>query len=347
MNYWRLIEYLMKYLCSLALLSCSSVGVCRCSLPQISHYSFFNALNTFFCQLEMYLMFSINQTFSFDVTCLGLHEACGYAPIGSDGASSASTQPKAPDAVLLGAAPALDGKRSPFQPPAARPLQGPWPQMGSSCQLFEKAAPGWAASPGRGGPWPPPGCARRVTHGAGRRRPGFWEAHAGSLRVDGKLALRPGLINCGDSSLDWTAPRLGWALHCRASGATAVSCRLAGVLDPSRGCPQGLEQLQLHNLPFWIWLPLLLGGSGMHTPPPEPPADRAGAALEVSGTPGGAAEQTHHPDPVPGGKIRLCMGTSALDGCSPVHGDSAPLAFRGVVLLQSHGTRVAFCFVFP
>lgn len=117
MNYWRLIEYLMKYLCSLALLSCSSVGVCRCSLPQISHYSFFNALNMFFCQLEMYLMFSINQTFSFDVTCLGLREACGYAPIGSDGVSSASTQPKAPDAVLLREPPLLTASAALSSPP--------------------------------------------------------------------------------------------------------------------------------------------------------------------------------------------------------------------------------------
>lgn len=67
----------MKYHCSLALCLCSPVDVRRCSLPETSHYSYFYALNMFFYQLEMDLMFNINQTSSLGVTCLGLLGACG------------------------------------------------------------------------------------------------------------------------------------------------------------------------------------------------------------------------------------------------------------------------------
>lgn len=115
----------MKYHCSLALFLCSSVGVCRCSLPDMSHCSYFYALNMFFYQLEMYLMFNINQMFSFDVTCLGLLEACGYTPICFNSvwivpvALKCKHITNAPGAMLLRAVPALNGKGNPFQHPAA------------------------------------------------------------------------------------------------------------------------------------------------------------------------------------------------------------------------------------
>lgn len=67
----------MKYHCSLALCLCSPVDVRCCSLPETSHYGYFYALNMFFYQLEMDLMFNINQTSSLGVTCLGLLGACG------------------------------------------------------------------------------------------------------------------------------------------------------------------------------------------------------------------------------------------------------------------------------
>jgi len=73
-------------------------------------------------------MFIINQMFSFDVTCLGLLEACGYAPFVSTGSClyllhpNASTQPNAPGATVLRAVPALNGKGSPFRHLLSVPL---------------------------------------------------------------------------------------------------------------------------------------------------------------------------------------------------------------------------------
>lgn len=112
---------------------------------------------------------------------------------------------------------------------------------------------------------------------AGWRWWGSWDSHADSLCVNGKLAVRPGLINFSDSSLDRTAPSLDQTLHCHICGTTAVSCQLEGVLDPTRGRLQGLERVQFHNLlcPLLVLAASVIWGGPGSTrpcPPSSPPA---------------------------------------------------------------------------